>query len=82
MGWAGTKNGELLSLAEREFDVFITVDRSLASQQNLPKFSIAILILHGASNRLADLKPLVPTVLSVLPSLEKGKAVAVYDIPE
>ncbi|MBE9045623.1 DUF5615 family PIN-like protein [Pleurocapsales cyanobacterium LEGE 10410] len=30
MGWSGTKNGELLALAEKEFDVFITVDRNLS----------------------------------------------------
>lgn len=35
MGWAGTKNGQLLALAEAEFDVFITVDRNLSCQQNL-----------------------------------------------
>ncbi len=29
MGWAGVKNGNLMSLAEEEFDVFITVDRNL-----------------------------------------------------
>lgn len=38
MGWSGVKNGELLTLAEKEFDVFITVDRNLSFQQNLPKF--------------------------------------------
>ena len=27
MGWAGVKNGQLLALAEAEFDVFITVDQ-------------------------------------------------------
>jgi len=31
MGWAGIKNGQLLALAEVEFDVFITVDRNLSS---------------------------------------------------
>ena len=74
MGWATIKNGELLVLAEKEFDVFITVDRNLSFQQNLPKFNIAVLVLQARSNRLADLKPLAPKVLSVLPSLTKGKA--------
>ena len=74
MGWAGIKNGALLTLAEKEFDVFITVDRNLSFQQNLPKFSIAILILHATSNRLADLRPLAPKILSILPTLTKGKA--------
>ena len=35
MGWASKKNGELLVLAEREFDVFLTVDRNLAFQELL-----------------------------------------------
>ena len=74
MGWATIKNGELLALAEKEFDVFITVDRNLSFQQNLPKFNIAVLVLQADSNRLADLKPLAPKVLSILPSVTKVKA--------
>ncbi len=74
MGWAGIKNGALLTRAETEFDVFITVDRNLSFQQNLPKFDIAVLLLHAISNRLADLKPLVPKILSTLPTLTKGEA--------
>ena len=54
MGWAGIKNGKLLALAEQEFDVFITVDRNLSFQQNLPKFNIAVIVLHAKSNKLAD----------------------------
>jgi len=72
-GWAGKKNGELLALAEKEFDAFIAVDRNLAFQQNLPSFNIAVVILQARSNRLADLLPLAPKVLSILPSLSKGR---------
>jgi len=74
MGWAGIKNGALLTLAENEFDVFITVDRNLSFQQNLPSFNIAVLVLHATSNRLADLKPLVPKILSTLHTLTTGDA--------
>ena len=74
MGWAGIKNGALLTRAEAEFDVFITVDRNLSFQQNLPTFNIAVLVLHATSNRLADLKPLAPKILAALPTLTKGTA--------
>jgi hypothetical protein len=74
MGWSDIKNGELLTLAEKEFDVFITVDRNLSFQQNLPKFNIAVLVLHSPSNRLADLRHLAPRTLSILPTLKKGEA--------
>lgn len=30
MGWASKKNGELLKLAEQQFDVFITSDQNLS----------------------------------------------------
>ena len=36
-GWAGIKNGELLRLAQAQFDVFVTVDQNLSFQQNPPK---------------------------------------------
>jgi hypothetical protein len=71
MGWAGVKNGRLLTLAEKEFDVFITVDRNLAFQQNVTNFNIAVVVLHASSNRLVDLKPLVPEILAILPTLRK-----------
>jgi uncharacterized protein DUF5615 len=74
MGWAGIKNGALLTLAEKEFDVFITVDRNLSFQQNLPKFNISVLVLHAPSNRLADLRPLAPKILSIISTLTKGQA--------
>ena len=77
MGWAGVKNGQLLALAETEFDVFITVDRNLSFQQNLPQFDIAVIVLQAPSNRLADLKPLAPKVLAILTTIVKGKATVV-----
>jgi hypothetical protein len=43
MGWAGVKNGQLLTLAAVEFDVFITVDRNSSFQQNLPQVEIAVI---------------------------------------
>jgi hypothetical protein len=77
MGWAGVKNGQLLALAEAEFDVFITVDRNLSFQQNLSQFNISVVVLHAPSNRLADLKPLAPKVLAVLDTLIKGQSTVI-----
>jgi predicted nuclease of predicted toxin-antitoxin system len=77
MGWAGIKNGQLLALAEAEFDVFITVDRNLSFQQNLPKFNISVVVLQASSNRLADMKPLIPNILAILPTAIKGQCIIV-----
>ena len=72
MGWSTIKNGELLALAANEFDVFVTVDRNLSFQQNLPAFAIAVVVLRGRSNRLADLQPLVPKLLTQIPNAKSG----------
>ena len=75
MGWASVKNGELLTLAAEHFDVFVTVDRNLSFQQSLTSFPIAVVILHAKTNRLADLLPLVPALLSALESAQPGTAI-------
>ncbi|MDD1413400.1 hypothetical protein MEN41_01655 [Dolichospermum sp. ST_con] len=77
MGWAGTKNGQLLALIEKEFDVFITVDRNLSFQQNLSQFNIAVVVLQARSTRLMDLKLLVAKILDILSTVVKGQAVVV-----
>lgn len=69
MGWAGTGNGLLLSLAaERHFDAFITVDRGIEHQQNIGDLQIPVVILLASHNRLRELEPLVSGVISVLSS--------------
>jgi predicted nuclease of predicted toxin-antitoxin system len=72
-GWAGKSNGDLLALAENSYDVFVTVDRNLSFQQNVPKFSIAVIVLRAHSNRLAELRRLVPRLLEVLPVATRGE---------
>ena len=44
-GWGGFENGELLRLAEEEYDLFVTSDQNLRYQQNLADRKIAILEL-------------------------------------
>jgi predicted nuclease of predicted toxin-antitoxin system len=78
MGWAGIKDRELLILAASVFDVFITADRNLSFQQNLSPFDLSLIVLQAQSNRLADLKPLVPKILDVLDVAPKGQATLVW----
>ena len=44
-GWGGIKNGDLLRLAENEFNLFITSDQNIRYQHNLAGRQIAILEL-------------------------------------
>lgn len=72
-GWAGAKNGALLGLAEKQFDVFITIDQNLQYQQNLKGRSIAIVLLVAPSSNYEVLAKLIPDILTVLPSIKSGQ---------
>ena len=77
LGWAGTKNGDLLRLATLHFDAFVTVDQGLTFQQNLATTlggsRLRIVVLHAVNNRLDALRPLVPALLEALRSLQPGE---------
>ena len=73
MGWKSKENGELLALAAKAFDVFVTTDRNLSFQQNVQNLGIAVVVMTAHTNRLADLRPIVPALLKVMPFLKKGE---------
>ena len=71
-GWAALKNGDLLSRAQLEFDALVTTDRNLPFQQDLSCFSIAVIVLRAQSNRVTDLRRLIPELLTALPVARHG----------
>jgi hypothetical protein len=74
MGWKTIKDRELLALAAGRFDMFVTVDRNFSIQQNLAPLPISVFALHAKTNRLSDLKPLVPSLLAALETAPQGVA--------
>jgi predicted nuclease of predicted toxin-antitoxin system len=72
-GWSGKVNGELLDLAETEFDALVTLDTNLSYQQNLSGRKIAIVVLRARSNRLSHLSPLFPSCVNALKSISPGE---------
>jgi hypothetical protein len=71
-GWSGIKNGKLLTLAEAEFEVFLTVDQNLKYQQNLKAFHIGIILLMARNNRLKTLLPMMLEAREVLENIKAG----------
>ena len=76
-GWAGKKNGELLRLAERQFDALVSTDKGIPHQQNLARFDLTIVLLRAKSNAREDLAPLMDEVNAALGSVEPGTVVRV-----
>ena len=75
--WSGFKNGDLLALAEVEFDVFLTVDQNLSFQQNLKQFQIGIILMVARNNRFKTLLPLMPEVLAAIDQIQAGEVVRI-----
>ena len=73
-GWAGIKNGELLSLIAEsgQCDVFLTMDKSLPHQQQLQRLPFAVVVLRAKSNRFEDTHPLMPETLRRLAEFLPG----------
>jgi hypothetical protein len=71
-GWAGVKNGRLLTLIDGAYDVFITLDKNLAWQNTASGLGFAVVVLKARSNRIADIAQLAPEVRKALPLLKPG----------
>jgi len=78
-GWPGKQNGELLKLAEADFDVLVTLDTNLQYQQNLKGRRIAVVVLHTSSNRIEELRRLFPACLSAVERIKPGEIIQVSD---
>ena len=78
LGWSGKRNSELLTLmvAER-FEGFLTVDHNLEFQQNVRASGLAVVVIVARTNRLKELRPLVPATLEALTRVQPGELVRV-----
>jgi hypothetical protein len=79
-GWSGFKNGALLTVAEEAgFELFITADQEISSQQNLSGRKMALLVL--STNNWDHIKAGVGRVLTAIAEV-KPRSYAKVEIPE
>jgi hypothetical protein len=73
-GWNGVKNGKLLRLiaSSAAYDVFLTMDKKLLSEQKITNLPFAIAVLRARSNRFEDTRPLMPDLLRCLAEFQPG----------
>ncbi len=72
MGWGDLDNGDLLDAMADHFDILVTVDKGIASQQRIAGRPIGVAVLRAKTNRLQDLLPLVSKLLDALPGIKPG----------
>ncbi len=77
-GWGGVKNGDLLRMAEGEFDLFITSDQGIRYQQNL--IGRRIPILEVSPNDLRRIRAASVEIQAVVVAIQQGEF-RVLEIP-
>jgi len=78
MKWSALENGELLAKAASEgFDALLTKDQGIEHQQNLTDLPLSVVILQAKSNKLEDIRPLVPALLKALQTIAKKTVIRV-----
>jgi len=66
MNWKGIGNGELLTLAAKQFDALISMDKNMPVEQDLSRHPIGLVLVRAPSNRIETLRPLVPAIEAAL----------------
>ena len=66
-------------IVAEHFEALFTVDRNLPFQQNLRASGIAVVIAVAGTNRVKELRPLMPQVLDALRIVKAGEVVSVGD---
>ena len=79
--WAGfksKKNGELLLVAERAgYDVLLTVDQGIPSEQHSGGRKLSIIVVRSQTNQIEDLLPFVEAILNALAKITPGQIVPI-----
>lgn len=75
-GLAGKKNGLLMELASAQFDVFVTVDRGIPSQQNMTNSRLGVVLIHSR-NSFPALAMLLPQLRQAVAAVMPGQVLRV-----
>lgn len=81
LGWEALSNGLLLAAAQTMFEVLLTTDVALYSQQKVEQLALGVIVLRVFSNRYEDCRPVLPEVLQVLEEIKPGQLRFVYASP-
>jgi hypothetical protein len=75
LGWSSLKNGDLIQRAVLAgFTLFLTADQNLEFQQNIRSSELGVIVLRGG-NRIHDVRPLIPSILTAIPLIGPGQII-------
>ena len=72
------KNGELIrSAVATGFVALLTPDRNLEYQQDITRAGLAVVVVRAHTNRIEDIRPLVPQILDALRTVRRSTVIHV-----
>ncbi|HVO96490.1 MAG TPA: hypothetical protein VMT15_00400 [Bryobacteraceae bacterium] len=74
-GWRSSKDGPLLRFAEKNFDVFVTIDQKMEREQDLRQFAIGFVVARVKSNRLEDFALILSDMRAVIAKVRPGQVI-------
>ena len=76
-GWDALQDGPLLTVAQEDFDVLLTLDRGLEFQRNLAKFRIGLIVAHVPKNQLPYFRVIQKELLTAIERVRPGEVIHV-----
>jgi len=76
-GWGSFKNGQLLGLAQTNFDVLLSGDSNLRHQQNPKRFEIGIVAVETVSLRFRDIMRAIDDIRGAIARVVPGELIVV-----
>ena len=64
-------------MVEAQFEAMLTVDQNLEFQQNVRASGIGVVVALARTNRLKELRPLLPQLLEALARVSAGELIRV-----
>ncbi len=74
-GFQTYKNGRLLRAADGDFDVFLTLDRSIEYQNNLKGLRISVLVVRSQSTRLAHILVYLDDIIRAIQGIRPSEVI-------
>ena len=73
LGWRSSQDGPLLELAQKQFNVFVTIDRNLERQNNLKKYNLGFVIVSVRSNEISSFLPIFDKIKEAAETVRPGE---------
>jgi len=71
-GWDTMEDGPLLAVAQKDFDVLLTIDAGLEFQQNLSKLRLGVVVAHVPKNQLPYYRVIQKEMLAAIDKARPG----------